>query len=49
MSNQAEVTINSKGVTTIPYLVFKELDPGAICQALGIRIITPQKPKRRKR
>ena len=45
MSDRAEVTINAKGVTTIPYDVFRELDHGAVCNALGIRVISPEKPK----
>lgn len=46
--NRAEVTINAKGITSMPLDVFAELDHGAICKALGIRVISPEHPKRSK-
>lgn len=49
MSQQAELTINAKGVTSMSYDVFKELDHGAVCKALGIRLLSPQRPKSRNR
>jgi hypothetical protein len=48
MSERAEVVINSKGVTTIPYIVFRELEHSAICHALGIRIDSSRKARPRK-
>lgn len=41
------VRTNAKGVTTIDYLIFKELDHTAICQSLGLRV-DPSRPKRKK-
>ena len=52
MSQMPEVRINAKGVTTMSYEVFRELDHGAICQALGLpydRAVKTRRPKRSKR
>lgn len=49
-SREPEVKVNSKGVTTMTYDVWKALDHSAICQALGLPFDrATRKPKRTKR
>ena len=48
MSREVEVRTNAKGVTTMSYDVWKSLDHGHICRALGLPTATINRPKRQK-